>query len=75
MSQAEVTRPESIDDQERTREDDKKPKSRRPASRSNPFDILLSFANPFRYCFSPATIESMAVRLNIVLATGCADPY
>lgn len=38
MSQAEATRPESID-QER-RDDDKKPKSRRPASESSLIPLL-----------------------------------
>lgn len=37
MSQAEATRPESIEER---REDDKKPKSRRPASESSLIPLL-----------------------------------
>jgi len=73
MSQAEVTRSESIDEQEHARDDDKKPKSRRPASKSFPL-ILVFFAETWsRYCFSPAKIESMAVRLNGLSIVGCAN--
>lgn len=66
MSQAEVTRAESIDEQERARtaEGDKKPKSRRPASAHPPTSAPRTFRKLTRcprHCFSSATTESLAV--------------
>lgn len=69
MSQAEVTRAESIDDQRaRDGDGDKKPKSRRPAS-AHPLPASDSSQTNIhlRYCVSPATIESLAVSFTLPL--------
>jgi hypothetical protein len=74
MSQAEVPRAESIDDQERVHaaDGDKKPKSRRPASTRSPFTPepgihRLAFSRltrrVLRYRFSTTAIKSLAVSL------------